>query len=506
MSDGTLLELVSRGKKDAYQIQGAQRTWFGSPYERRSPSTREVRTLFPENPPRFGQWFDLVIPPDGDVLVDFELRITMPTWLPEPIATFNKEPHAYYVQVESQPYEILSNEYITTPPQPPAPPIALPPTFLQYGWCDGIANYLIGRWALYVDNLMILDGYGEFNTWFPDMETTQMQAPVIHAATGRIETSGTGLNNLQTNATPPELVFRVPIPGCQRFGYQGGDAGLPICAFQKQRVYIRFWLLDKTALVASSELPHLLGEPDQKGVIALPLYEICPAPWGGKRIKVNSSLTDPSGNPWPRTLTINQMGQPYIYARCSVLNLDNEARRSMAAQKFEICFKQQRRDDWTVDAGAFVPGVNYRRLLTINGLFQTLFVGFRSEARVRENRYTDILPAYGDWLTQISLNVNGLDRILSWSPKKLKTLANNTQLARDVDIALYYLIFGISPEYEPGGTCNLARCQKAVLNLTFNDVPIDPMTGTRVTYGFAIGLAWNILDISDGIATLRFAN
>jgi hypothetical protein len=104
------------------------------------------------------------------------------------------------------------------------------------------------------------------------------------------------------------------------------------------------------------------------------------------------------------------------------------------------------------------------------------------------------------------LNVNGQDRILSWRPKILKTLANNTQLARDVDIALYYLIFGVSPEFEPGGTCNLARCQKAVLNLTFNDVPIDPMTGTRVTYGFAIGLAWNVLDIADGVATLRFAN
>jgi len=504
MSDGAILELVSRGKKDAYQIQGAQQTWFGGPYERRSPSTRETRTLYPENPPRFGQHFDIVIPPDGDILVDLELRIQMPTWLPEPIATYNTQPAAYDVKVESNAYTVKSNQYITTPAQPPLTPFIAPPTFLQYGWCDGIANYLIGKWELYVDNLMILNGYGEFNTWFPDMETTQLQAPVIHAATGRIQ--GSSLSTLQTNATLPELVFRVPIPGCQRFGYQGGDVGLPICAFRKQRVYVRVTLLDKSKLVESSPLPNLEGKPTSAGVITLPMYEECPAPWGGRRIMINGTLNDSSGNPWPRTLTLNQMGQPTIYGRASILNVENELRQALAAQKFEITFREQRRDDWTIDASAFVPGVNYRRLLTINGLFQSLFVGFRLNSRVRQNKYTDILPTFGDWLTQISLNVNGLDRILSWPPKKLQTLANNTQLMRDVDIALYYLIFGVNPEYEPGGTLNLARCQKAVLNLSFNDVPLDPITGDRVTYGFAIGLAWNVLDIADGIAKLRFTN
>ena len=500
MSDGTILELVSRGKKDAYQIQGPIRSWFGSPYERRSPTTREIRRLYPENPPRFGQWFDIVIPPDGDVLMNFDLRITMPTWLPPAIAAKNPYPYAYDIRVESQPYNVVANPYITTPPlvqTPLSPPYGHPPTFLQYGWCDGIANYLIGRWALYVDNDMLLDGYGEFNTWFPDMETTQLRAPVLHAATGRNQ------GNIQGNATLPELVFRVPIPGCQKVG----DTGLPIGAFKSQKLYVRVWLLDKSALVESSALPPLEPAQTTAGTVTLPLYEICPAPWGAKRIMINNRLTDPDTDlPWGTTLTVNQMGQPTIYGRCSVLNVEKELRAALAAERYEIRFRQQRRDDWTVDSSAFVPGVNYRRLLTINGIFQTLFIGFRSAARLAQNKHTDILPAYGDWLTALALNVNGYDRIASWDPKKFKTLANNTQLARDIDVALYYLIFGISPEYEPGGTCNLARCQKAVLNATFNDVPTDPMTGSRVTYGFAIGLAWNVLDIKDGVASLRFPN
>ena len=102
------------------------------------------------------------------------------------------------------------------------------------------------------------------------------------------------------------------------------------------------------------------------------------------------------------------------------------------------------------------------------------------------------------------MNVNGLDRILNWPPKKLRTLSNNTQLNRDVDIALYYLIFGVSPENEPGGTCNLSRCQKALLNMMFEPVPLDPMTNSNVTYAFVVGLSWNVLDIKDGIAMLRY--
>ena len=491
MSDGTLLELVSRGKKDAYQIQDPLRTWFGSPYETRSPSTREIRLLYPENAPRFGQWFDVVLPPDGDILTSFDLRITMPTWLPPNVAAINTKTHAFDVTINPDPYTIVAYPYVGTPTSPfsPSPQLTPPPT--NYGWCDGVANYMIGRWALFVDNVILLDGYGEFNTWFPDMDTTQMQATLLHAATGRNDGTPQGI---QANATLPELVFRVPIPGCQGHG----DTGLPLCAFKNQKVYLRFWLLDKSRLVQSARLVPSVASPPGFAPTALPIYDPNPNPWGGKKIYINGAWNGDV------TLSSTAMGQPYIYARTSVLNLENELRRALAAEKFEIRFRQQRRDYWTVDNAAFVPGVNYRRLLQIHGLFQSLFLVFRSIARTQQNRYTDILPSYGDWLTNLSLNVNGQNRIYPWSPKKFTTLANNTQLARDVNIALYYLIFGISPENEPGGACNLSRCQKAALNLSFNDVQPDPVTGENTTYAYILGLSWNILDIKDGLAILRF--
>jgi len=511
MSDGTILDLVSRGKKDAYQIQDPVRTWFGSPYVQRSPSTREIRLLYPENPPRFGQWFDVVLPSDGDILMSFDLRITMPTWLPPNIAAINNDTQNNQVRILPSAYEVKAWTRVGTAPAGAQFPYTIDPSTrpdvdqhlysTAYGWCDGVANYMINRWALFVDNVMLLDGYGEFNTWFPDMDTTQLHAPLIHAQTGRNDGSATGI---QTNATLPEMVFRVPIPGCQG----KGDTGLPLCAFKNQKVYLRFWLLDKTQLVESGILSNQYGIPPPLNEVyipsELPLYELCPAPWGRQKIFVNDQFNG------DLTLTATEMGHPYIYARTAILNVENELRKSLAAQKYEIRFRQQKRDYWTVDSSAFVPGVNYRRLLQINGLFQSLFLYFRSIARTQQNRYTDILPTnpanyvLTDWLTNLSLNVNGSDRIYPWSPKKFRTLANNTQLARDVNIALYYLIFGISPENEPGGACNLSRCQKAALNLSFNAVQVDPMTATNTTYATILGLSWNVLDIKDGMAILRF--
>ena len=486
MSDGAILDLVSRGKKDAYQIQDPVRTWFGSPYERRSPETREIRLLYPDNPPRFGQSFDIVLPSDGDILTSFDLRIQMPTWLPPSVVPLNVAPNV--VKVLSHPYEILASPNIGGGPWTP---VLVDASATQYGWCNGIANYMISRWAFYADTIIIAEGYGEFNAWFPDMDTTQMRAPLLHQATGRHNGSPAAI---QANATPPELVFRVPIPGCQK----KGDTGLPLCAFKHQKVYLRVWLLDKTQLVESAGLVGPAGQ-----TYGLPLYELYPAPWGRRPIYVNGVLTDV-------TLDARVMGQPYIYARTGILNVENELRKSLAAQKFEIRFRQQKRDYWGIDGADYVPNINYRRVIQLSGFFQSMYLYFRSVARTKQNKYADILPTnpvsnvLTEWISTLALNVNSNDRIYPWNPEEFRPLANKTQLGRDVNVALYYLIFGISPNDEPDGTLNLKRCQKTVLNAVFNPVQVDPMTASNTTYATLLGLSWNILDINGGQATLRF--
>jgi hypothetical protein len=464
MSDGAIMELLSRGKKDAYQNQDPVRSWFDSAYQPRSPATAEYRVVQTDNAPRFGQWFDITIPSEGDILTGVDVRITLPTWLPPDIlsrCSIND------VSVESKPYMVGGIEY--------------PPCFTQYGWTDGVANFLFKKWALYIDTIKLVEGYGDFNNVYPDTNTTQLKAPLIHVSTGRNDGSPAGI---AANANLPELVFRVPIPGCQG----AKDSGIPLCAFKGQRIYLRFWMRDKTHLVQSGPLDVSSGSQ-------YPVYEICPEPWGFRRIAIRGVVQS------DLTIAGRLMGQPAIYARLSVLNVDNELRQSLAAAKHEIRFRQQLLDRWTIDT--LIPGP-YKQSIQIGGFFQTLFIGIQSGVRIKQNRLSDYLPPTGDWLTGLSVNINNQDRIYDWTPASLKVLANNTQLGRDVNTALYYLIFGVSRDDEPGGTINLRSCQKAILNMTFAAVVPDPMSDSSTTFGSVLGLSWNILDIERGVAKLRF--
>ena len=460
MSDGTILELVSRGKKDAYHIQNPVHSWFDSSYQQRSPATTEIRIVQADNAPRFGQWFDITLPPEGDILMGVDIRVKLPTWLPESVAPLAKD-----VTVESQPYKVNG--------------VDKPPCFTTYGWTDGVANFLFKKWALFVDTVKLVEGYGDFNNTFPDTYTTQLRAPLLHISTGRNDGSAVGI---AANANLPELVFRIPIPGCQSMK----DSGIPLCAFRGQRVYIRFWLRDKTQLVESGPL-----DPSGSPV----LYELNPAPWGFRRIALKGVVQPET------TIPGRLMGQPSIYARLSVLNVDNELRQSLAAAKHEIRFRQQLIDRWTIDGIAAGP---YKQILQINGFFQTLYVALQSQTRTQQNKLSNYLPTTGDWLTGLSFVVNGQERIANWTPTSLKTLANNTQFGRDVNTALYYLVFGVSPDDEPGGTINLRSCQKALLNLTVAAQVPDPMATTNNVFGAVLGLSWNILDINGGRASLRF--
>ncbi len=478
MSDGAMMELVSRGKKDSYFIQDPKKTWFGADYHRRHASVRQIQIIEPESPALFGSWVDIELPRGGDILKTMDIRIQMPTWLPPEVAALNRNTR-YDVEVQTKDNP---NEYA------------------HFGWTNGIANYLIDRWALFADNVMIAEGWGFFNSWFPDMETTQMHAPLIHAATGTHNGSELGI---QRNATVPELAFRVPLPGCQ----VQGDIGLPLCAMWGQRLYVRLWLKDKSKLVESGRLSS--GD-----IGGLPRYELCPEPWGGKVIRVTDNGVDPpSETKIYRTKKEWEIGQPRVYARCVVLKVDEGLRANLQTMRHQIVFRQQQRDDWFIDDAAWNPAATFKKQLEIQGFFQALFLGFTSKARELQNKYRDINPPWNpsegpasvqDWLLTLGLIVNGEERIGFWPPKKFQELANNTQLRRDVEVALYYLVFGVNPEYEPAGTFNLTRTQKALLSLQLENILVDPQVGTRQTHATVMGLAWNVFDINGGQARLVY--
>jgi len=177
-----------------------------------------------------------------------------------------------------------------------------------------------------------------------------------------------------------------------------------------------------------------------------------------------------------------------------------------------ILYKQQLRQDFVIEAADLRLGSSIKQRLEITGLFQRLIFGIITLARLKQNKYRDINPTTtaegltGQWLSNFSLIVNSQERVLPWPTKLFQDVAQNTQLRRDVERDLYFVTFGVSPDAEPAGALNLARTQKILLSLDLVVNPIDPAVDTRQAFGAVMGEAWNVMDIKDGVARLRFVD
>jgi hypothetical protein len=492
MSDGALLELVARGKKDAFFIQDPSKTFFTTPYVKRSPSTREIWYEETKSPALFGHFVDIEIPRVGDLLMSVEVRIQMPTWLPPDIAALNR---TVYVDGSGNPtpdIRIESNQGNG---------------LLNYGWTNGIANFLIKRWVLLMDSIQIQEGYGDYNDWQPGSDTTHLRAPLYNAATGTHD----GVDsNIQRNATLPELIFRVPLVGCQG----SKDVGLPLIGLRAQKLVLRLFLADKVALVESG-----LYQMPVVPTGSYSVYEVCPVPWDGCTIYVD-------GVPAGETLQHYQVGQPNIRGRFELLHVDEEMREVLRKKEHAIMFKQQYRQEFVLDNADWprLIGTTTSKNISIElqGLFQRLFLGFTSIVRKKQNKYRDLKPPVNfingvytdqgitaesfDYISELSVQINNQDRIYPWQTNVFQELTQNLQLSRDVARKLYFIIFGVSPGDDPGGAINLARTQKAILMLTLNYILPDVQLNQKQTLGSLMGDAWNVLDFKDGVAIVRYTD
>jgi len=248
----------------------------------------------------------------------------------------------------------------------------------------------------------------------------------------------------------------------------------------------------------------------------LPLEEVLDVIMDSNESKLGADgkpIYDANGNLLPEvTLQKHEIGDPVIYGRFAVLHLDDEMKAELRGAEHAILYKQQLRQDFVIESADLRLGSSIKQRLEITGLFQRLIFGIISLARLRQNKYRDINPTTtsdglpGQWLSSFSLIVNSQERVLPWPTKLYQDVAQNTQLKRDVERDLYFVVFGVSPDAEPAGALNLARTQKVLLSLDLVINPIDPAVESRQAFGAVMGEAWNIMDIKDGVARLRFVD
>jgi len=503
--DATLLELVSRGKKDAYFIQNPQSSLFGTVYRHRNPSAKEVRYQYPTSPPGFNDVIDIEIPHYGDVITRIDITADLPTWIPPELIAVNQNPNfSIYNSWNILPNGIPippSSTIIPPPQRPTVGEIATPP-LVGYGFVDGIGDILFKKWELYADNYKICEGYPlEFSSWYPYSQTTQNALPV------RFQRGAYNRNNTYSiveNATPPQVVCTIPIPGCQR----EHDTGFPICALQNQRLVLRLYLRSLTELVESTQYYDSSGNAvrDPSG---LAIYDPCPVPWNRKPLwiyDISANTTSFAGY----SLQLYNIKFPIVAARYSILHLDSTARNDMRSRHLDLYFQKQYVEQIIFDSRNWFLGAQISRTFEIKGFFEFIVLRFQAQSRLQENKYTDLLPPQvisntpAEWFNDLSLIVNASQRIQPWGPRSLRILANNLQLPTDVADAQYYLMFGQLFGGEPGGNLLLSRTHKVRLNCTVATVTVDPSVTTNQVNLTLVGLSWNVLEIDGSIARIRY--
>jgi hypothetical protein len=132
---GGLLELVARGKKDLFFHSNPVVSFFHSVYVRAAPFTKEIHITKPRNIPDWGHWVDFDIEHRGDILKNYYLRITLPTWLLSDDSAANKS--GIVTDLSGQ----------------------------TYGYTNNIGFHMLEKIQFFQDQVLIHETYGEYLDW-----------------------------------------------------------------------------------------------------------------------------------------------------------------------------------------------------------------------------------------------------------------------------------------------------------------------------------------------------
>ena len=284
-AEGSLYELVSRGKKDVFffQDQHDSRFAFDNTYAAHTPRLEEMRRILPTTAVEFGRTvefeFDLV----GDLMKSPTLVIELPTWLPPAQA------------------KLVRNSVINDVEG------------ISYGYIQGIAYFLFEKIGFYQDNILLQEFSGDTLWALSKNVGTYGQGFITTAQTG--SHGGTPLE-IGRNAAPPTLRLELPLVGCQ----QGpSDLGFPQRAITKHTYRLRCKLRKLEDLVESSN----------------PAATAKAIPWA----KTMYQQT-PAGSIEFRTLEREKILQPNISLETMQIYVDKDVQQAMETRTIHTRFSR----------------------------------------------------------------------------------------------------------------------------------------------------------------------
>jgi hypothetical protein len=454
---GGLLELVARGKKDAFFTANPSVSFFHSVYRKAAPFTEEVYVSQPRNNAEWGRWVEFEFEHRGDLVRKMYLRFTLPTWLPDSVASAN------------------------------GTSVVADPGGVTYGYCNNVGYRIIDKIQLFHDQVLLQETYGEFLDWRIRQTNSATTSLVIGGSSGY---RGSSALDIGRSATPGQL--RVPVPF---IGWEAiGDQGFPMCAMRKQRFRLRILLRSLEDIVVASD------------------GRAAPNPWN-TTMRIQRSAGGPleTFTTLPKSAMSKGIG---ITLETSQVYLPRDVQEWLRIQKWRIPYKNIQIQEFTIEdnqwnAAATAAVANFQlpfRLDFVGPAIRLLAAVQGEGARLAGDRTIYLANA----VRQIRLNVANIDRLQPFSAPVYRDIVGywkNARVPQDLNDGsrpqeVYNLVFGGRDSPQPAGTLNFTRAVTPELWLTLGSIPIDPRTRLRKSFLIVYAETWRIWEIKDEIGTI----
>jgi hypothetical protein len=432
MSDrGALLELVARGKKDAFFTNNPKVSFFHSVYRKYAAFTEEVHITAPRNNPEWGKWLEFELEHRGDLVRKAYLRIELPTWLPASIAA----------QSRTTRITDLSG--------------------VSYGYCNNIGFQVIEKIQLLQDQVILQETYGEYLDW--RLRQTNKQATTFVIA-GSVGTRGESVLDISRSAVPGMLRVPLSIIGWENVG----DPGFPTVALRNQRFRIRILLRPLDQVVVASD------------------GRLKPEPWG-KTFRIQSA----TGVETFQTLPYESLAKGIILSlETTQVYVPCDVQEWLKSRIWRIPYKTAQHMEFHVAdnqmnaAATAVANFALPFTLDFSGPATRMLVGLQRTGDRLAGQRTFLLS---DAVRQFRLNINNLDRIQPFYPEVFRDVTaywKNVRAAGDLadptkPQEVYTFVFGGIDTDQPYGTLNFTRALEPIFWILFGVVPVDVRTQSR---------------------------
>ena len=464
-AEGSLLELVARGKKDVYFYSNEKTAHVPFSYNADTwPATLdETRNIQPLNMVDFGRTVEWEFDTFGDIMISASLRIELPTWIPI---------HNMALNMKS----VIRDSSGST-----------------YGYTQGVGAFLFEQIQFYQDQLLLQEFSGDFlYAW------THFHGSLSQEALALTEMGchmGSALD-IQRNATPKKLTLRLPLIGCAH----PDEGGFPLVALPGQKFRLRCKLRRLEDIVESS------------------LGYIKPTPWGKSMVS-----RDRNGNEATfRNLSREEIGKPVIILETTQRYLRQDTQEAMKNNKYQIPFLRPFENKLSLDPSDYVSvgngGTSYiTKRIDGRHPAESMLVMFQSEYNLERNQLWNLKNPLGSssgaYFNQLSLIIASKDREKQWDTALWNNISPWVKCDKNSGIPVAWISFSVGPQYsstasekrEPGGTINFTSADKPTLWLDIQDTLPASFGQKRVTMR-CVTAGWGVYLIEDNRGGMLFGN